>query len=298
MNSVDYKRGERITLFCIIGNVLLSIFKFITGIIGNSKAMVADALHSVSDVIATIAVFIGIKIAKKPIDQNHHYGHGKVEPLVAFFVGIILFFAAISVTERIIQSIRTHSFLAPSFIALIAAFVSIIVKEIMFRITYIEGKKINSESIMANAWDHRSDAYSSIATVFGIGFSMLGHHFNIPWLQYMDPLAGMIVACMIFRVAYCIIKQSIKGLMDASPDTHIIKEIECIILECEEVLGIPWIKARYIGQHLFIDLALEVDANITVKEGHTISTEIEKKIKNEIEDAYEVIIHVEPFEQM
>ncbi|MCG8481747.1 MAG: cation diffusion facilitator family transporter, partial [Clostridia bacterium] len=237
-----------------------------------------------------------IKIAKKPIDKNHPYGHGKVEPLAAFFVGIVLFFAAITVTERIIQSIIAHSFTAPSYIALIAAFISIITKEIMFRITYAEGKKINSESIMANAWDHRSDAYSSMATALGIGASMIGHHFGILWLKYMDHLAGTIVALMIFRVAYCIIKQAVKGLMDSSPEAHVLDEIEYIILECEDVLGVPWIKARYIGQHLFIDLALEVDANMTVKEGHTISTEIEKKIKSEVKNAYEVIVHVEPSE--
>lgn len=296
MNSIDYKRGEKITLLCLMGNIFLSIFKFITGILGNSKAMVADALHSISDVVATIAVYIGIKIAKKPIDQDHPYGHGKVEPLASFFVGIVLFFAAITVIERIIQSIITHTFTTPSFIALVAAIISIIIKEIMFRITYTEGKKINSESIMANAWDHRSDAYSSIATTVGIGFSMIGDHFNILWLEYMDPLAGAVVAFMIFKVAYCILKQAVKGLMDSSPEPHVLDEIEYIILECEEVYGIPWIKARYIGQHLFIDLALEVDAQMTVKEGHAISTEIEKKIKNEIKDAYEVIVHIEPSE--
>ncbi len=294
MQSVDYKRGETITLICLVGNIVLSILKFIAGILGNSKAMIADALHSTSDVIATIVVFIGIRIAKKPRDKNHPYGHGKVEPLASLFVGILLITAAFAVIQRIAESISTHSFTTPSSIALVAALFSIVAKEIMFRFTFTEGKRINSESIMANAWDHRSDAYSSIGTFCGIGASMLGQRMGIHWLEYMDPLAGAIVAGMILKVAYDILKQSIKGLMDSSPETEILDEIERAVSQIEEVLGIPWIKARYVGRYLFIDIALEVDPNMTVHEGHDIAVEAEKTLKKNITHAFEIIVHVEP----
>lgn len=297
MQSVNYKKGEQITLICLIGNILLSFFKFFAGIMGNSKAMVSDALHSTSDVIATVVVFIGIRIAKKPIDKGHPYGHGKVEPLASFFVGILLIIAAIAVIQGIVVSISQHTFTAPSWIALIAAAFSILMKEAMFRITYKEGKKINSESIMANAWDHRSDAYSSMGTLLGISASIAGEKMHIRWLEYMDPVAGAVVACMILKVAYDILRRAIRGLMDASPEDEILEEIECTVNDIEEVLGIPWVKARYIGQHLFIDLALEVNPDMTVYEGHYISERAEKLIQNNIRYAYEVIVHIEPWEE-
>lgn len=297
MQSANYQKGETITLICLVGNIVLSIFKLIAGIMGNSKAMVSDALHSTSDVIATIVVYIGIRIAKKPIDKEHPYGHGKVEPLASFFVGIMLVIAAFAVIKGIFDSIMTHSFTTPSSIALIAAIISVIIKEFMFRITYSEGKKINSESIMANAWDHRSDAYSSIGTSLGIAASMIGKQMNIPYLGYMDPLAGAVVAFMIINVAYNILKQSVKGLMDASPGTEVINQIEVVVLGIEEVACVPWVKARYIGQHLFIDLALQVNPDITVHEGHYISEKAEKIILKEILYAYEVIVHIEPWEE-
>jgi len=298
MQSVDYKKGETITLICLVGNIVLSILKLIAGILGNSKAMIADALHSTSDVIATIVVFIGIRIAKKPRDKNHPYGHGKVEPLASLFVGVLLIIAAFAVIQRIAESISTHSFTTPSSIALIAALFSIVVKEMMFRITFAEGKKIKSESIMANAWDHRSDAYSSIGTFFGIGASMLGQRLNIQWLEYMDPLAGAIVAGMILKVAYDILKQSTKGLMDASPEVEVLEEIALIVSQIEEVEGIPWVKARYIGQHLFIDLALEVDSNMTVNQGHNVAIQAEKTLKKNISCALEIIVHIEPAKEI
>ncbi len=296
MQSMDYKKGETITLLCLIGNIVLSILKLMAGILGNSKAMVADALHSTSDVIATVVVYIGIRIAKKPRDKGHPYGHGKVEPLASLFVGILLIIAAFAVIQRIVLCVSQHSFTTPSYMALAAALFSIVVKEFMFRITYAEGKKINSESIMANAWDHRSDAYSSIGTFFGIGGSIIGQRFNIHWLEYMDPLAGVIVACMILKVAYNILRQSVKGLMDTSPEMKVLEQIEETVFQIQDVLGIPWIKARYIGQYLFIDLALEVDHSMTVHEGHEIAVKAEKAIKKNIPYAFEIIVHIEPGE--
>jgi cation diffusion facilitator family transporter len=296
MQSVNYKKGESITLLCLIGNIILSILKLVAGILGNSKAMVADALHSTSDVIATVVVYIGIRIAKKPRDKGHPYGHGKVEPLASLFVAFLLIIAAFAVIQRIVQCVLVHSFITPSYMALAAAVFSIVVKEFMFRITYAEGKKINSESIMANAWDHRSDAYSSIGTFFGIGASILGQRIDIHWLEYMDPLAGAIVACMILKVAYDILRQSVKGLMDASPEAEVLEQIEETVLQIREVLDIPWVKARYIGQYLFIDLALEVDYSMTVHEGHEIAVKAEKAIKRNIPHAFEIIVHIEPGE--
>lgn len=294
MKTIDYRQGEKITLACIAGNVVLSFFKLLAGMLGGSKAMIADALHSASDIVATAVVFIGIRIAKKPLDKDHPYGHGKIEPVAAAFVGVTLVLAAIVIVKGIVESIIAHSFTTPTFLALAAAVVSIVVKEAMYRVTYSAGEKINSQSIMADAWHHRSDALSSIGTFFGILGSIAGKQLNVPFLEYLDPLAGVIVACMIFKVAYDILRHSINRLMDSSPDSEKIGHIREAANEIEGVISVPWIKARYIGQHLFVDMEIEVDAGITVEQGHDIAVLAKEKVLKTIHDAYEVLVHIEP----
>lgn len=295
MKSVDYKEGERITLICLFGNLVLSILKGLAGFFGGSKAMIADSFHSASDVIATVVVYVSIKIAKKPVDHNHPYGHGKIEPLSAAFVGLTLIYAGFVIIKGIIESIATHSFQTPSFIALLAALISIIVKEIMFKYTYATGKKINSEAIMANAWDHRSDAYSSIGTFLGILGSMAGKYFNIHMLEYLDPIAGALVACLIFKVAIEIIINAIKGLMDSSPEPEKIHEIKSIARNVDGVHSISWIKARYIGQHFLVDMAIDIDGDKSVEEGHNIAVLVKSKVLKHIQEAGDVLIHIHPY---
>jgi len=294
MKEVNYKTGEKVTIACIIGNIILSALKLAAGIFGGSKAMVADALHSASDIVATSVVLVGIKVAQKPADREHQYGHGKVEPIAAAFVGITLVVAALLIVKGIVDSILQHTFTTPTFLALGAAVVSIIVKEAMFRITYSTGKQINSEAIIADAWHHRSDAYSSIGTFVGILGSIIGGKLGIAFLQYLDPVAGAVVACMIFKVAYDILKHSIKGLMDSAPDSEQLTKIGGVVSEVGGIVSVPDIKARYIGQRLFIDLAIEVDAKISVDEGHTIAEHAKTRIIEHVPDAYDVMVHVEP----
>ena len=294
MKEVNYKTGEKVTIACIFGNIVLSALKLAAGVLGGSKAMVADALHSASDIVATSVVLVGIKVAQKPADREHQYGHGKVEPIAAAFVGITLVVAAILIVKGIVDSILQHTFTTPTFLALGAAVVSVIVKEAMFRITYSTGKQINSEAIIADAWHHRSDAYSSIGTFVGILGSIIGGKLGIPFLQYLDPIAGAVVACMIFKVAYDILKHSIKGLMDSAPDSEQLNKIGGVVSEIGGIVSVPDIKARYIGQRLFIDLAIEVDAKISVDEGHTIAEHAKSRIIEHVPDAYDVMVHVEP----
>lgn len=294
MKEIDYKKGERITIGCIIGNIVLSALKLAAGILGGSKAMIADALHSASDIVATSVVLVGIKVAQKPADCEHPYGHGKVEPIAAAFVGVTLIFAAIIIVKGIVESIVKQTFGTPTYLALAAAVVSIVVKEIMFRMTYAAGKKINSEAIMADAWHHRSDAYSSIGTFVGILGAIIGGTFGIRFLQYLDPFAGAVVACMIFKVAYDILKHAVRGLMDSSPDGEKLIKIWDAVSAVEGIASIPDIKARYIGQRLFIDLQIEVDAEISVDAGHALADDARMRIIESVPDAYEVMVHVEP----
>lgn len=294
MKENDYRLGEKISVACISGNVILSLLKFAAGIFGGSKAMIADAIHTVSDVFTTIIVIIGIRIAKKPCDKEHPYGHGKAEPIFAALLGIILFIAAIVTIKESIEPIRNQSFATPTFLALSAAVVSIIVKEAMYRVTYSAGLKINSLSIIADAWHHRSDALSSIGTFVGILGSMIGDWLNIHYLKYLDPIAGVLVACLIFKVAYDIIKDAIKNLMDTSPDNEKIIKIRETVSAIDGVISVSQIKGRYVGRHLFIDMEIVVDSGITIEAGHYIAVQAKNKIMDAISDVFDVLVHVEP----
>ena len=294
MKKVEYGQGEKVTLACLVGNILLSIFKGIAGYLGGSKAMIADAFHSASDVLATIVVYFSIKIAGRPVDKGHPYGHGKIEPLAAAFVGITLVIAAYFIVKGIIESIVAQSFNAPSIIALIAAVVSIVVKEIMYRETYKVGQKLNSDSIKANAWDHRSDAYSSIGTFFGILGSIAGKHLGIDFLKYLDPVAGILVASLIFKIAFEILGGAIKGLMDAHPGDDKLEDIWKVVESVEGVVSIDWIRARYIGSHLMVDMAIVVDAKKSVHEGHVIADAVRDRVLEKVNNTGEVLVHVNP----
>ncbi len=288
---IDYAKGEKITKFCLWGNLVLCILKFVAGVFGRSQAMVADALHSGSDVIATFAVLIGIKIAQRPVDEKYHFGYGKIEPIMSTFVGLTLVFAAYEISKSIITSVMQHSFATPSILALMAAVVSIAVKEWMYRLTMKVGVELNSESIKANAWDHRSDAYSSIGTFVGISGAMLGGYLGIDWLRYLDPLAGMIVAVLIFKVALHILLQAMRSLMDVAPDKETTEKICSVVKQFPEVRQVPWLKARYSGPLLWLDLAIRMEASMTIIQAHEIGLKVADAIKDQVDNVDRVIVH-------
>ncbi len=289
--GIDYAKGEKITTFCLWGNLLLCILKFAAGVFGRSQAMVADALHSGSDVIATFAVLIGIRIAQRPVDEKYHFGYGKIEPIMSTFVGLSLVFAAYEISKSILTSVLQHSFATPSILALIGAIVSVAVKEWMYCLTMKVGVELNSESIKANAWDHRSDAYSSIGTFVGIGGAMLGGAVGIDWLRYMDPLAGMIVAVLIFRVALHILLQAMRSLMDVAPDQETTEKICGVVKQFPEVRQVPWLKARYSGPLLWLDLAIRMEANMPIIQAHEIGLKVADAIKDQVDHVDRVIVH-------
>lgn len=295
MKSVDYRRGEQVTLYCLVGNLLLSIFKGAAGFWGGSKAMVADAFHSGSDVLATFVVFVCIKIARKPADNCHMYGHGKIEPLAAALVGFIMIYTAALIVKSIFHCLVAQEFVTPSLLALVAAVISIFVKAIMFRVTYRTGKKINSEAIIANAWDHRADAYSSIGTFIAILGSIIGGNLQIGWLKYFDPLAGILVALLIFKMAVVILFKAAKGLMDASPEAERVEEIKALAAGIDGVQAVSWIKGRYLGQHMVIDMAVEVNGDLTVEEGHDIAASIKQKVMDGVDEVGNVLVHINPY---
>ncbi len=295
MKTIDYQKGELVTLYCLVGNLLLSILKGLVGYFSGSKAMLADAFHSGSDVLATSVVYVCIKIAKKPADDCHMYGHGKIEPLAAALVGLMMAFTAGLIVRSIIQALLAQEFVTPSLLALFVAIVSIAVKEYMFRVTHLAGQALNSEAIKANAWDHRADAYSSIGTFVGILGSIMGAHLQLGWLKYADPLAGIIIALLIAKMAAQILIQAARGLMDASPEQEKVEEIKAITEEIDGVQAVSWIKGRYLGQQIMVDMAVEVNAEMTVEEGHNIATSIKQQVMDTVKEVGDVLVHVNPY---
>lgn len=288
------RKGETITLYCLLGNLVLSLVKGLVGFFGGSKAMIADAFHSGSDSIATMVVYIGLKISRKPADKDHPYGHGKAESLAAAFVGVTMMAAAAMIGREIVCSVIENNIAAPSKVALIVAAGSIAIKELMFRICYRTGLILNNEAIIAGAWDHRSDVYSSASVFFGILGGTLGASYGISWLKYSDPLAGVLVAALIFRIALKILSKALHNLMDASPAGETISQIICLAEEVNGVSGVSWVRGRVVGARINIDMAVQVSAKKSVQEGHNIGRFVKEAIKTNVSHIGEVLIHINP----
>ena len=297
-NSINKKRlndAVFVTILSAIINTILGIIKIIVGILGNSSALVADGIHSFSDLPIDFALIIGFKTSVKSPDEKHNYGHGKIETLLSQFIGIILLIIGIGIIwisiEKIIYVIEGNILEKPHFTTLIAALMSIITKEFLYHYTKSVGKRINSQAIIINAWHHRSDALSSVATLIGIGFAfILGDEWTI-----LDPIAGIIISLIIFNISIKTIWQSVREFIETSIDESEIKNIKNIIESKEEVKFYHNLKTRKIGRYIAIDLHIKVEPNLTVEESHNIASDLENDLKRLL--GYETIIsiHVEPF---
>lgn len=278
--------GTRVSIITLVINIILAILKFLAGIFGNSSAMIADSLHSLSDAASTIAVIIGLKIASRPPDNEHHYGHARAETVATKIVALLLIVTGGTVGVSAIKLLFAREIQQPSLIPLIAAVLSIVVKEIMYRYTYNVGKKINSNALLADAWHHRSDAFSSVTALVGIAGARLG-------LPILDPLAGLVVALMILWIGFKLYWESVDELVDAAPKQEIMDQVERLALSTPGVIKVNQIKGRKHGPHIYIDLKICVNPNITVQEGHAIAHEAGRRIRTN-EDIVDVLVHVNP----
>lgn len=288
----------RVTGIGSLVNVFLLIFKFVAGILGNSSAMIADAVHSLSDFITDIIVVIFVKISGKPEDKEHHYGHGKFETLATAIIGVILFFVGVGILingiEVIVNAIKGEVIKSPSILALIAATISIILKEILFRYTIHKGKSLNSQAVIANAWHHRSDVFSSIGTFAGIcGAVCLGNKWAI-----LDPIAAVIVSIFIIKVSIRLLKPCIDDLLEKSLPVEVEKRIEEIILSVHEVSSPHHLRTRRIGNHIAIEVHIRMDGNTSLNETHAVASRIERMIKDEFGERTHIGIHMEPIKNL
>lgn len=279
--------GKKASWIGIIGNILLTSLKAIIGFLAGSTAMIADALHSGSDIIATAIVLHGIKIAHQPPDERHHYGHAKAESIVAKIIAIILILTAAGIGISAYKTLKSSDLKPPGSIAIYAALLSIAIKEWMYRYTVNIGNRIQSQALVADAWHHRTDAFSSIAALIGITGAVLG-------FPILDPLAGMAVALMIMKAALSIYWDAISELMDTAPSQEIIHEIERISLGVEGIKSVHEIKARKHGSQIYVDMKICVDRYITVEKGHDLASIAKHNIISSIQNIKDVLIHVNP----
>ncbi len=276
-------------------NMLLSVGKVLAGIFGRSGAMLADGIHSLSDFITDVIVLVFMKLSSKNTDQTHDYGHGKFETFATFIISVALFAVAIllmiSGAKKIIASLMGNVIDKPGYIALIAAAVSIISKEWLFRKTRAVGEKINSQAVIANGWHHRSDALSSVGTLIGIsGAIFMGAQWRI-----LDPIASIIVSVFIIGVAIKLLRPAVEELTDASLSDSVEEEIASIVKSVEGVDGMHNMKTRKSGNGYIIDVHIKVDPNMTVIKAHDeIASKIEDLLREKFGPQTQTSIHVEP----
>lgn len=288
------KQIFRVTLLGSVANLLLVVFKFIAGIVGHSAAMIADAVHSLSDFITDIIVIIFVAISGKPEDSDHSYGHGKYETLATAVIGIILFFVGVGILisgiKAIVGALQGEPLQAPSLLALIAAVISIVVKEALYHYTVKRGKALGSSSVVANAWHHRSDALSSIGTAIGIGGAVfLGEQWRI-----LDPIAAVVVSIFIIKVAVELIKPCIDELVERSLPEEVEQRIHALILQSPQVSSPHHLRTRRIGGYIAIEVHIRMDGKISLSEAHQVASDIERRLKAEFGEKTHIGIHMEP----
>lgn len=288
-----FKQAEFVAMVGMIGNVILAIVKYIIGVYANSRALIADAVNSASDVVGSFAVYIGLRAAKQPPDEDHPYGHGKAESIAAIIVSVLLLLVGFEIGKSSFLAFF-EPIVAPKNIAIVAVIFSIVIKEIMFRYTYRLGKKLNSDALIINAYDHRSDVYSSTAALIGIGCAILGARFGIEWLVYADPVAGVFVSIMVIRMAIKLGMESIHNTLDHVLHEEDTLELKKVVEEFEEVKKIDELHAREHGHYVIIDLKISVDPHMTVEEGHRVGKRVKKKLMEE-KHVHNVFVHINPY---
>jgi len=291
-----FNNPQRVTWLGVVTNVILTILKLMAGFWGQSRAVIADGVHSLSDILSDFVVLIGIKAGKRPADKSHPYGHGKFETMSTLILSLILFSAAvgmiISAARLIGNFFEGESLAVPSWIALVTAVVSFLIKEILFRLTFRVGTKANSQAIIANAWHHRSDALSSIATTLGVlGAILLGGFWII-----LDPIAAIAVSFFIIKVSFKIFMKSINEFLEKSLDTQTREKILELIISTKGANKPHNLKTRRIGNQIAIDIHIEVDENLTVADGHDIACQVEDNLRNKFGEATIISVHIEPMD--
>lgn len=289
--ETDFQKvANRVSFITIIGNVVLSVLKLLAGIIAHSNAMISDAIHSASDVFSTFVVIIGIKLASKEPDKEHPYGHERLECVAAIILAVVLFITGLGIGMDALKNIINGNYSGlqvPGILALIAAIVSIVSKEGMYWYTRYYAKKIDSSALMADAWHHRSDAFSSIGALIGIGGARLG-------FPVMDSIASLVIFVFIVKAAFDIFKDAMDKMVDHSCDEETEKQIYDCVMKNENVMGIDLLQTRIFGNKIYVDVEIQADASYTLQEAHTIAETVHNDIERNFPKVKHIMVHVNP----
>ena len=288
MNSV--KTANRVSVVSIIVNVVLSLFKLIVGIFAHSSALISDAVHSASDVVSTIAVILGVNISAKASDKGHQYGHERMESIFSILLAILLFATGAGIGVSGIKAVIGGNYAdlkVPGFIAAVAAFVSIAVKEWMYHYTIRAAKKINSTALKADAWHHRSDAFSSVGSLAGVIGARLG-------FPICDPIASVIICVFIVKAAWDVFYEAVNELVDRAADDETCEKLRELILAQEGVMGIDDMKTRLFGSKMYVDVEIGADGEWTLRRAHDVAQQVHDKIESEFPMVKHCMVHVNP----
>lgn len=288
----EQKIVNRLSCVGIAGNVVLAVFKFLAGILGNSSAMVSDAVHSLSDVFATLIAYIGVRMASREEDREHPYGHDRLECVASLILGLTLAGTGIGIGYAGIQKMffDRSGIVIPTLLPLIAAVVSILVKEAMFRYTMYYAKKLDSAAFKADAWHHRSDALSSVGSFFGIAMARLG-------FPVMDPIASLIICALILKAAIEIFRDAVNKMLDTSCDNALEQKIRMFVNEQSGVEKIDMLRTRQFGSKIYVDLEIAVKRDISLIDAHSIAERVHDGVEQAFPKVKHVMIHVNPGEK-
>lgn len=284
------KQATKVSLVSIFGNLILSILKFIAGVVAKSQAMISDAVHSSSDVFSSIIVIIGVKISAKESDKEHPYGHERLECVAAIILATILTITGIGIGYSAVKSLTGKRYLElaiPGVMALVAAIVSIISKEAMFWYTRYYAKKMDSSALMADAWHHRSDALSSVGALIGIGFARMGY-------PIMEPIASLVICIFICKAALDIFKDALDKMVDKSCDVSFENDISDFVEKQDGVLGIDLLHTRMFGNKIYVDIEIAADGDKSLRETHAIAERVHDSLEKEYPKIKHIMVHVNP----
>lgn len=283
---------RRLSLVSLIGNALLSGFKLLAGVWGHSGAMISDAIHSFSDVLTTFIAWFGVKVSRRAADASHPYGHERLECVASLFLGIVLMGTGIGVGRAGLETIfsgQYETITPPGAIALVAAVLSIVSKEAMYWYTRYYAKLIHSDAFMADAWHHRSDAFSSIGSLIGIGGAMLG-------FPVMDSVASVVICVFILKVPYDILKDAVVKMLDTSCGEQYEAELQKFVSEQKDVVCVDTLHSRMFGSKVYVDLEIEVDGSKTLQEAHDVAERVHTELEHRFPDIKHVMVHLNPAE--
>lgn len=292
LNESMESTATRVSMVSIVGNTVLALFKLFAGIVASSGAMISDAVHSASDILSSIIVIIGVKLSAKDSDNAHPYGHERFECVAAIVLSVILFVVGLFIGESAINNIGgdRSDLTIPGMLALVAAVISIVSKEAMFHYTKHYAKKLNSSALMADAWHHRSDAFSSIGALVGIVGARIG-------FPILDSIASIVICAFIVKASYDIFKDAVNKMIDRSCSEDVEKMITDCAAKQNGVLKIDNIKTRMFSNRIYVDIEICADGKLTLEEGHEIAENVHTAIENNFENVKHIMVHVNPYRE-